>query len=443
MDKKEEIQRLNLKIESKDIDPGALFIIKRLNDLDYEALVVGGCIRNLVMRQEANDWDVTTNATPEEITQAFKDYKVVPVGKKFGTVTVVINHVNYQVSTFKRSKSAGVPNLFEDLRHRDYTINALAWREGEGIIDYFNGLTNLQQKLIRGVEDPTERIKEDPLRMLRAVRLACELDFEVDKATLQAIEENSSLIKKVSQERIRDELIKILLSNSPKRGIKLLQRLGLLQFILPELERCVGFYPGDFRQKEDLFEYITDLLNKLPSNLVLRLTALLGDVTRPLYTYLTNRKEVTVEILRRLKFKKSIIKQVSILVQESWRAIDFRNPKNIRQIISRVGEENILSILELKRADLMISKGADKLKQIEKIEKEFREILHEKPPLSLKDLAINGRDLIHLGYQEGKEIGRILKMLLKIIIDKPELNKKKILFELLIEDEEEKKIFDN
>jgi len=441
MDKKEEIQRLNLKIESKDIDPRALFIIQRLNDLGYEAFVVGGCIRNLVMGERANDWDVTTKAKVEEMDKVFKDFKVIPVGKRYGTVTVVVNSVNYQVTTFRGKgrvksrkqldKSNLISDLFEDLRHRDFTINALAWGEESGLIDYFNGMGDIRQKVVRGVENSEERIKEDSLRMLRAVRLACELDFEVDKATLQAIEENSPLVKKVSQERIRDELIKILLSNSPKRGIKLLQRLGLLQFILPELERGVGFYPGDFRQEEDLFEYITDLLNKLPSNLVLRLTALLGDVTRPLYTYLTNRKEVTVEILRRLKFKKSIIKQISILVQENWRAIDFLNPKNIRQIISRVGEENILSILELKKADFIVSKRVDKINQMKKIEKEIREILHEKPPLSLKDLAINGRDLIHLGYQEGKEIGETLKKILKIVIDTPELNNREILLEFL------------
>lgn len=425
MDKKEEIQRLNLKIESKDIDPGALFIIKRLNDLDYEALVVGGCIRNLVMRQEANDWDVTTNATPEEITQDFKDYKVVPVGKKFGTVTVVINHVNYQVSTFKRSKSAGVPNLFEDLRHRDYTINALAWREGEGIIDYFNGLTNLKQKLIRGVEDPAERIKEDPLRMLRAVRLACELDFEVDKATLQAIEENSSLIKKVSQERIRDELIKILLSNSPKRGIKLLYQSGLLKFILPSLESGVGFYVEGSYKGKDLFSYILDILENLTPDLALRLSILLYDIEKSQAFY--SKREITDRILHRLRFNNSLINKVNILIREDWQKADFSSNKNIRQSISRVGEENILSILELKRADLMVSKEADKFKQIEKIEKELRKILKEKPPTSIKDLAINGKDLIDLGYQEGKGIGNRLKKLLKRVIDMPELNKREIL----------------
>ncbi|MHC2995682.1 MAG: polynucleotide adenylyltransferase [Candidatus Atribacteria bacterium] len=434
MSKKEENQKLNLKIEAKDIDAVALFIIKRLNNFGFSAFVVGGCIRNLVMRQEANDWDIATKARPDEISQAFRDFKVVPVGRKFGTVTVVINHINYQVSAFKSAKSACTSNLFEDLRHRDFTINALAWGEKERVLDYLNGLEDIRKRTIRCVEDPAERIKEDPLRMLRAVRLACELDFKIDKATPQAIKENSPLIKEVSSERIRDELIKILISNFPKRGIKLLQQLGLLQQILPELEKCIGFYQEDFYQEKDLFEYITNLLNKLPSNLVLRLAALLGEVTRPLSDSQTSRKEVAVKILRRLRFKKAIIKQVSVLVQEDWRVIDFLNPKNIRQLISKVGKENIQNVLKLKKADIKIGKKIAKLKQLEKIEQKVREVLKEKPPVSLKDLAINGKDLINLGCKEGKELGAILRKMLRRVIDRPELNKREILLEFLKSD---------
>ena len=431
MDKEKKESRLNLKIELRNIDPGALFIAKRLNDLGYEALVVGGCIRNLIMGVEAHDWDITTNATPDEISRVFKEFKVIPVGKKFGTVTVVINHINYEVSTFKKNKSVSNPNLLEDLRHRDFTVNALAWREGEGVIDYFKGLEDIKQKIIRGVEDPVERIEEDPLRMLRAIRMACKLDFKIDQATLQEIKKNSILIKKISPERIRDELIKILLSNFPKRGCKLLQQLGLLQFILPELERCVGFYQEDLCPNKDLFEHILNLLNNLPPDLALRLVALLGEVTQPPSNSQTSSEEVAAKILRRLKFKNSIIKKVSILVQEDWRVIDFLNPKNIRQFISKHGEENILNVLELKRADAKIGKKIAKLKQLEKMEQQVREVLEEKPAVSLKDLAINGKDLIDLGYQEGVQLGGMLKKLLEIVIDKPELNRRERLLEFL------------
>ena len=436
MDKKEEIQNLNLKIESKDIDPRALFITKRLNDSGYEALVVGGCIRNLIMGEEAHDWDITTKATPEEISRAFKEFKVIPVGKKFGTVTVVIDHINYEVSTFKKNRSAPIPNLLEDLGHRDFTINALAWREGEGVIDYFNGLEDIKQKIVRGVEDPVERIEEDPLRMLRAIRLACELDFKIDKATLQAIEKNSSLINKVSPERSRDEFTKILLSNYPRRGFILLHRLGLLRFIMPELQKCAGIYRENFREGEDLLEHTLDMAASLPPDLNLRLSVLLYNIK--CISRLDEKEEIIIKVLRRTRFKNAVIKKVTVLTKENWQVLNFSKKINIRQLASRIGMENLKDAWELKKAFIRGSSSSERLKsaEIERAENNIRETLQERPPVSLKDLAVKGKDLIELGCKEGKELGKILKKLLEIIIDRPELNKKKILVKLLIENEE-------
>ncbi|MBA7570475.1 CCA tRNA nucleotidyltransferase [Candidatus Atribacteria bacterium 1244-E10-H5-B2] len=436
MIKKEKNRKFNLKIKSKDIDPGALFIIKKLNDSGQEAFVVGGCIRNLVMGEEARDWDITTKATAEEISRAFKGFKVIPVGKKFGTLTVVINHINYEVSTFKKNKSAPTPNLFEDLRHRDFTINALAWKDGEGVIDYFNGLEEIKQKIIKGVENPCKRIEEDPLRMLRAVRLACELDFKIDKATLQEIEENSSLIKKVSPERIRDEFTKILLSNYPRKGFKLLYRLGLLRFIMPELQRCAGVSRGNLCEGEDLFEHILDLTGNLPSDLNLRLSAILYNIKS--ISHLDEKKQIIVKILQRIRFKNAVIKKVTILTQEDWQAINFSKEIKIRRLASRISMENLEDAWELKKALIKESRSSEEFKsaEIERAENNIRKILHEKPPVSLKDLAVNGKDLIELGCKEGKELGKILKKLLEIIVDRPELNKKKILVKLLRENEE-------
>ena len=441
MENKKKNDKLNLKIGLEDIDPGALYIIKKLNKRGYDALVVGGCIRNLVMGKKVHDWDIATSASPKEISRTFTGYKVVPVGEKYGTIMVVIKAVNYQVSTFRgkgklkeireTEEAKWTSPLREDLRHRDFTINAFAWNEEEGVIDYFNGLIDLEQKIIKGVEDPSQRIKEDPLRMLRAIRIACELDFKIDPATLQTIKKNNLLIKKVSPERVRDELIKILLSNSPKRGFKLLQQLNLWKFIFPEPERGFNFYQENFYPNQDQFEHILNLLNNLPPDLVLRLVALLSEVGRPLFDSRINREAVVVKILHHLKFKNSIIKKVNILVQEDWRAIDFLNPKNIRQFISKRGEENILNVLELKRADIKIGKKIAKLKQLEKMEKQVREVLEEKPVVSLKGLAINGKDLIDLGYQEGVQLGGMLKKLLEIVIDKPELNRRERLLEFL------------
>lgn len=436
MIKKEKNQKFNLKIKCKDIDPGALFIMKRLNDSGYEALAVGGCIRNLIMGEEAHDWDITTKATPEEISRAFKEFKVVPTGKKFGTVTVVIEHTNYEVSTFKKNKSVQTPNLFEDLRHRDFTINALAWREGERVIDYFNGLEDIKQKIIRGVENPCKRIEEDPLRMLRAVRLACELDFKIDKTTIREIEESSLLIKKVSVERIRDEFTKILLSNYPRRGFILLHRLGLLRFIMPELQKCVGIYRENFREGEDLFEHTLDMATSLPPDLNLRLSVILYNIKS--ISHLDKKKQIIVKILQRIRFKNAVVKKVTILTKEDWQVINFSQKKKIIQLASRIGMENLKDAWELKKALIKESQNSEVFKsdEIERAENNIREILQEKPPVSLRDLAVNGKDLFELGYKEGKEIGEALKKLLKIVIEKPESNKKKILVKLLLENEE-------
>lgn len=428
MIKKEKNQKFNLKIKSKDIDPGALSIIKRLNDSGHKALVVGGCIRNLVMGEEAHDWDITTKATAEEISRVFKEFRVIPVGRKFGTVTVVINHINYEVSTFKTNKSmATTPNLFEDLRHRDFTINALAWKDGEGVIDYFNGLEDIKQKIIRGVENPCKRMEEDPLRMLRVIRLACELDFKIDKATLQAIERNSSLIKKVSSERIRDEFTKILLSNYSRRGFKLLHRLGLLRFIMPELQKCAGVSRENIREGKDLFEHILDMVASLPSDLNLRLSAILYSIKS--ISHLDEKKEIIVKILKGIRFKNAVIKKVITLTNEDWQAINFSKKINIRQLASRIGMVNLEDIWELKKAFIKESQNSEefKLDEIERAENNLKETLQERPPVSFKDLTVNGKDLFELGYKEGREVGQILKELLNLVLEKPALNQKKIL----------------
>ena len=431
MDKEKKESRLNLKIELRNIDPGALFIAKRLNDLGYEALVVGGCIRNLIMGVEAHDWDITTNATPDEISRVFKEFKVIPVGKKFGTVTVVINHINYEVSTFKKNKSVSNPNLLEDLRHRDFTVNALAWREGEGVIDYFNGLEDIKQKIIGGVEDPVERIKEDPLRMLRAIRLACELDFKIDKATLQAIEKNNLLIEKVSVERIRDEFTKVLLSHDPRRGFKLLYRLDLLRFIMPELQKCAGIYKENICESEDFLEHTLDIAANLPPDLNLRLSVLLYNVKS--ISRFDEKKEMMVKMLKRMRFKNAVIKKVIVLTKENWQVLNFSKKINIRQLASRIGIENLEDLWELKKALNKGSRSSERFKsvEIERAENNLKETLQERPPVSLKDLAVKGKDLIELGYNEGKEIKDILNKLLKLALEKPALNQKEKLLEMI------------
>jgi len=430
MNRKKKIKELNLKIGPQDIESDVLWIINKLKEADYEALLVGGCIRNLIMGRAVQDWDITTNASLDEIFRVFKNCKLVPVGKRFGTVTLVLNKTNYEVSTFKGRKLKNKTEaLKEDLSHRDFTINTLVWDQGIGLMDYLGGINDLQQGIIRGVINPAKRIKEDPLRMLRGIRLAGELDFKIEEITWREIKKYSSLLRKVSIERIRDELVRLLTSNSPGQGFQWLQEADLLRYILPELELAGEFCLEGKDKKISLFDYISGLLEELPSDLVLRISALLKGV-KVLET-LRAEKDLVSKILYRLKFKNSIIKKVKILLQEEGWETDLTSPAEIRKIISQVGEENIYPLLALRKADLKIREEKTKLIRMKKVGQEIREILKQKPPLSLVDLAINGTDLIGLGYPEGKEMGEVLQRLLRLVLVKPELNQRDTLIELV------------
>jgi len=290
---------------------------------------------------------------------------------------------------------------------------------------------DIREGIIRFTENSQDRIREDPLRMLRAIRLACELDFKIEKGGLEEIYDHYELLQKVSIERVRDEFIKILLSNSPGRGFRLLYRLKLLRFIMPELQKCVGIKKENFRNDEDLFEYILDLLENLPSNIILRLCMILYFIKS--ISKLEDRKEITTKILRRIRFKNAVIKKVNIMTQVNWETIHFSEKKKIRQLASRIGMENLEDFWKLSKTLIKGSQSSERFKsvEIERAENNIREILQEKPPVSLKDLAINGKDLFKLGYKAGKGIGEILKKLLKIVIEKPELNQKKILQNLV------------
>jgi tRNA nucleotidyltransferase (CCA-adding enzyme) len=263
--------------------------------------------------------------------------------------------------------------------------------------------------------------------MLRAIRLACEFDFKIDKVTLQVIEENSSLIKKVSPERIRDEFTKILLSNHLRRGFKLLYRLGLLRFIMPELQKCAGIYRENFHEGEDLLEHTLDMAASQPPDLNLRLSVLLYNIKST--SHLDEKKEISVKVLKRIRFKNAVIKKVTTLTNEDWQAINFSQKKKIRQLASRIGMENLKDTWELKKVLIKESRSSEESKsaEIERAENKIKETLQERPPVSLKDLALKGKDLFELGYKEGKEIRLVLKELLNLVLEKPALNQKKIL----------------
>lgn len=427
------------------------YILNKLKEAGHESYVVGGCVRDSLLHRDLKDWDITTSAHPEEIVNLFDH--TIPTGIKHGTVTVVLNKNNYEVTTYRieggysdnrhPDKVIFTPSLKEDLSRRDFTVNSLAYNNIEGLIDIFNGMDDLNRKTIKCVGDPDKRFNEDALRMLRAIRFSCQLQFNIEKATYKAISRNSSLIKNISAERIRDELIKMITSEMPSRGIRMLHETGLIDYIIPELKESVGFDQKNPHHDKNVFDHIMSVLDNSPDDLIVRLSALLHDIGKPrtftidkkgighFYGHNTVGASMAEEILRRLRFDNTTIKKVSIIINEHMSAYNVMKNKTLKKFIGRVGVENIEELFELQIAD---SKGHRKdadYTPILKRREEVRKILAQGEPISVNQLKINGDDLMKLGFRPGKEIGVLLKELLDLVLEKPELNTKEDLMQIV------------
>ncbi|MGL4772878.1 MAG: CCA tRNA nucleotidyltransferase [Clostridium sp.] len=433
------------------------FIINTLSSNGYEGFMVGGCIRDLLLNKTPHDYDIATSAPPEDTLKLFD--KTIPTGLKHGTITILINNTPYEVTTYRTEgeykdnrrpeEVIFVSNIKEDLSRRDFTINAFAYNETDGLIDYFNGFEDLNNQLIRCVGDSDKRFKEDALRMMRAIRFSSQLDFDIEENTLKAIKSNSNLITNISNERIRDELCKILLSKNPRKGFLLLKDTGLLTLILPELQQCIGIKQYTPYHFEDVFNHILSVLDNCLdyNNLNLRISALLHDIGKPycftidengmghFYNHQVVGADISKQILTRLKFDNKTIDEVSLLVKEHMSVME--NPKDsaIKRLINRVGVDNIFALYTLQRADInSLLNPENVIYKIDFIENRTTEILNEKLPLSIKDLNINGKDLIStLEISPGKKVGYILNCLLELVLENPSLNSKEQLVNLASE----------
>lgn len=420
------------------------YIINKLEANGFEAFAVGGCIRDSLLFKTPQDWDITTSAKPEEVMNIF--HKTIPTGLQHGTITVVLEEESFEVTTYRTegdyidnrhpSEVNFVSSLDEDLSRRDFTINAMAYSENRGLKDPFKGLEDLKNHIIRCVGEPNKRFQEDALRMLRAIRFKCQLNFEIEQETLASIKLNNRLIKNISFERIRDELCKILLSETPSDGFILLKDTNMLEIVLPELKQCLGFNQHNPHHDKDVFHHILEVVDYCPKDLILRLSALLHDISKPqcfsldekgighFYGHNVGSVEKAEEILKRLKFDNNTIDRVKILVKEHSMELNEAKTSTIKKFISRVGMENIDRLLELKKADLKAHSHAMDYTDIFNIEERIKNIISSKEPLSIKDLSISGKDIISLGINPGKEIGIILNKLLELVLENPDLNSK-------------------
>lgn len=392
-------------------------ILNTLQNNNYEAYIVGGCLRDSLLNISPKDWDIATSALPEDIIRIFQ--KTVPTGIKHGTVTVLINDEAYEVTTFRidgeysdrRHPDCVIfsDNITEDLSRRDFTINAMAYDENK-LIDPFYGQLDLKKKLIRCVGNPSERFGEDALRMLRAIRFSCQLEFTIESDTLKSILENSPLINNISAERIRDELCKILSTGKPSSGMRFLRETKLLQFFLPELGPDMD---------TECFERTLKMLDKAENNLIVRLAAMLYNIQDKGY-------EICSDILKKLRFDNYTIKTVSTLLKEGTNLYKIKSTRQLKELITTIGKENIHMLFQLEAAAGKYD--TDLLK--DKIE----EIIGSGEPLSIGDLDIDGNDLLRLGFSQGKELGTALNKLLQIVLEHPEMNDKNKLINIVIND---------
>ncbi|MBP3783627.1 MAG: CCA tRNA nucleotidyltransferase [Butyrivibrio sp.] len=433
-----------------EIPKNAKMILDTMHEAGYEAYIVGGCVRDAILGKEPSDWDITTNALPAQVKELFR--RTIDTGIEHGTVTVMAGKEGYEVTTYRidgkyedsrhPSEVTFTRDLLEDMKRRDFTINAMAYNEEEGLVDRFGGIEDLNNRIIRCVGEPTERFTEDALRIMRAVRFAAQLDYDIEEKTVAAIKELSPTLKKISAERIQTELVKLLTSDHPEK-IRLAYELGITAVVLPEFDRCMETGQNNIHHMYNVGEHTVVALENIRNDKLLRLTMLMHDFGKPA-TMTIDEEGVThfkghaalgskmaKDILKRLKFDRDTMDRVSNLVKYHDDRYE-PSPSVIRRAINRVGEEDFPLLFDIRYADTMAQSTymrQEKLLLIEETRKVYQDIIDKKDCVSLKSLAVNGKDLISLGIKPSKQMGDILKAMLEDVLEDPSRNTKDYLLE--------------
>lgn len=416
-------------------------VLKVLEASGFKAYVVGGAMRDLLTGTPVTDWDFTTNATPEKIQKLFPDSFY---DNRFGTVGVKVDEQVLEVTTFRSESGysdrrrpdqiSWGKTIDEDLKRRDFTINAMALTRGGRLVDPFSGQKDLQDKIIRAVGDPDRRFNEDALRMMRAIRIASQLGFLIETKTLTAIGNNNALIKAISAERVRDELLKIIGSPYPKEGILLLFNSGLLQHIIPELIATRGVEQAGHHTK-DVWNHSLDALAACPSpESIVRLATLLHDIGKPAVKSSREGKEITFYnhevagsrmakiIARRLKLSSRQIDLLWKLVR--WHMFQYEpkmTDKAIRRFITRVGRENIARMISLRVGDRVGGGSKASSWRLREFQERIKQVLIK--PFTINDLKVDGNDVMELlKLKSGPKVGEILKKLFNEILDDTKKN---------------------
>lgn len=459
------------------IPAGARSIIQKLNEAGYEAYIVGGCVRDCILGKDPCDWDITTSALPEQVKAVFK--RTVDTGIKHGTVTVLMREnglqQGFEVTTYRidgvyedcrhPKDVAFTASLEEDLKRRDFTINAMAYAPGKGIVDMHGGLEDLRSGVIRCVGDAKERFTEDALRMMRAIRFSAQLNAAIEEKTRAAIKELAPNIKHVSAERIRVETEKLLMSDHPYR-FKLFYESGLTKYFLPEWDPAMTTTQENPHHMYSVGEHILHSLETINTALlremyagdeytralrILRLAMLLHDIGKPQLKTIDADgvahfkghpqlgARMADEILRRLKYDNDTIRNVIRLVENH----EDRYPateRNLRRAINKAGEECFPLLFFVNEADCLAQSDyqrTEKLERLEQLRSLYTGILEKKQCLNIKDLAVKGRDLMDAGISPGPEMGQILEAMLNDVLEEPEHNDKQYLLEHFVNDKKD------
>ena len=428
------------------------YIIETLEQNGYEAYAVGGCVRDSILGREPNDWDITTSADPYEVKKLFSH--TIDTGLQHGTVTIMLEHVGYEVTTYRIDgdyEDSRHPKevmftkaLEEDLKRRDFTVNAMAYNDRDGLIDLFHGMDDIQKKVIRCVGNAEERFTEDALRIMRAVRFSAQFGYEIELETKKAIVKLAPNLKNISAERIREELIKLLVSEHPEY-IRIAYETGITAQILPELDVCMETKQNTPHHMYTVGEHIIHSLTNVPGDKVLRLAMLMHDIGKPycITTDETGRDhfkghaeksaEMAAVIMHRLKFDNDTLNRVKRLAKYHDWAISLSPPikkATVRSMISRIGEDLFPDLFTIGDADLLAQSDYFKAEKEEKqqlLKEMCREIIEQGDCLSIKNLAVSGNDLIEHGMKPGKELGQVLQKMLEDVLKHPSSNNKEYL----------------
>lgn len=440
--------RFNINIPSN-----ANALIHLLQSCGHNAYVVGGCVRDSILGRNPHDWDICTSATPSEMLEIFKNKRVIETGLQHGTITVVVDGESYEITTFRIDGDYSdnrrpdnvtfTASLEADLSRRDFTINAMAYNDEEGLIDPFGGLEDIKHQQINCVGCAKDRFEEDALRILRAIRFAAQLEFSIMPETDWQIHQQYTNLKNISKERINSEFSKIAITND--FCVELLLYKDVFSFFIPEMTDMIGFSQNNPYHDYDVFGHTVHAIENCDSaDLITRLAVLFHDIGKP-HCYQDGEDgirhfkghgkvscDIVDSIMFRLRFDNKTRHDVAELVYYHDATFEV-GEKYIRRWLNKIGPEQFKRLLDVRKADIMGQKykyDKERIKKVEVIGHLLKEVLQEDECFSMKSLAINGNDLINIGYKSGKELGNTLNILLQMVIDDEILNEKEELLKI-------------